>query len=215
MLSRTTLGSIYVLRGGEEVLVAPPVVGVAVSVLEALEALGSEADWKLLLEHLAAWLPEPVVRDLAGRSRKVFVKRLTRLLMAGYEPEHRSGGASGTQGTDEAPPASWRYLLSSYCSTYGGAEPWHVWHHVPFPFFLAMCDESAAERARRTLSDALAASLPHSGKEGKKTLRSLQRQATGRPAKGSLEDLVTPEKARAEEKATEDEIARLFWRKGS
>ena len=185
MLSASVLPRRYVLRGGAEVEVPPPAVGQAVTLLELLATAGDADDRALLDAALDAWLPPEVADDLRSRDEEARARRLARLVSGGYDPPPATARATAQP---EASP--WRALVATYCATYG-ADPWRVWCEVPFPFFLAMCDEAQAERARHTLSHALAAGIPHMGRGAAKALRDLQAQArSGRREPSDLASLV-------------------------
>lgn len=120
----------------------------------------------------------------AKNNYHALVKSLTQLITQGLDHKKILQGEkqpAGGKETAEPQREKWDESLSFYCGVYG-ADPWQVWNHTPFVFFLAMIDQARRQQALNNLTGAAVVNAGFSG--GKKQTAKWEKQARdGRPEK--------------------------------
>jgi hypothetical protein len=158
--------------GERKVRLGPPTVRQAVEIIYVLERLEDSDDVDLLMELLCGldWRGgfdiHIHLRNLLKSDPLKFRDTLQSIILQGYDPEQQTAEAQDEQSQeDDGDNAStdWKLLLSEYCRTYKGKDPFDVWNGTPFPFFMEMLPEARREEGRNHILSALESQFAFGG----------------------------------------------------
>lgn len=160
--------------GDRKVRLEPPTVRQAVEIIHVLERIEDNDDVELLMELLGGLQWKGCIdilvhlRNLLNNDPVKFRNTLQSILLQGYDPEQQTAQAQDEQKKEEKESdneTDWKLLLSEYCRTYKGKDPFDVWNQTPFPFFMEMLPEARREEARNHIYSAFEAGFAFGGSE--------------------------------------------------
>lgn len=154
MIELTGLQRKVILTGVKKaVYVKPPTLRQAVEILTVVRETTDAGDVKLLFELLSGldW-SGPI--DILVHLRKQlainpagFQQTIRSIIMQGYQVPHKYIDEAENNESDRK--VDWAFMISDYCRSYPGRDPWQVYNETPFPFFMEMIGEAKREHYRQ------------------------------------------------------------------
>lgn len=172
MIELTGLQRKVILSGVDKaVYVKPPTLRQAVEILTVARETTDTDDVRLLFELLSGLSWSGPIDILVHLRNQLLVdpiefhQTIQSIIMQGYQVPDKYLEDDETGQSSKS--TDWALMISDYCRSYPGRDPWQVYNDTPFPFFMEMISEAKREHYRQLYLRSVTASFAMGGGSNK------------------------------------------------